>query len=197
MEGEELREGKARVAVCLIAPLMDAGMQRKRGVSLEAHDKAMASLCACLAHMSAENLQALAEVVEIHAGGPNKNTWPDVVSVKNWARALQAPSASDSRLVRTYLQSAAGQRAVSEGYAVELYSFLKKNGAPPQGDYTFGQIKTRADDHRRTRQRIEADQQAGRATPSELAWLSGYWDAHGRCMDIINSKGAGHDAGTD
>ncbi len=187
MEGAELKEGKERVMNALILPLCEKGMVRKRGCSAEAHEKTLANLQARLAYMADDKLAALAEVVERHAEGPKKNIWPAEVSICNWAVRLQEPPASQSRLVRTYLQSGAGDAAKAGGYLVELFLHLKKFGAPPNG-YSQSQIRQRAEDNQRRRAGIMRDQAQGSASPSDLNWLAGYMDTRRLCLDIINAR---------
>ncbi|XAT57859.1 hypothetical protein GN241_11105 [Rhodobacteraceae bacterium IMCC1335] len=190
MEGAEQKEGKERVRQCLIEPLNQRGMVRKRGRSVEDHDKMLASLEARLAYMFEDRLKALAEVVERYASGPKKNIWPAEVSICNWAVLLQKPPASESRLVRSYLQSGAGDAAKSGGYLVELFFYLKKFGAPPNG-YAASQIKQQAEGNQRKRASIQRDQERGRADARDLVWVQGYMDARRRCLDIINAKPKG------
>ena len=187
MEGQELKDGKERVRVNLIDPLVSRGMVRKRGRSVEDHQKMLDSLEARLAYMAADRLAALAEVVERYAEGPKKNIWPAEVSITNWARRLQEPPASESRLVRSYLQSGAGDAALSGGYVVELFLYLKKYGAPPN-EYSMKLIRERADENRRKRGQVERDREDGRAMPGDLSWLQGYMDTRRRCLDIIKAK---------
>lgn len=189
MEGQELRDGKNRVRLVLIDPLVSRGMVRKRGRSVEDHQKMLDSLAARLAYMDADRLAALAEVVERQAEGPRKNIWPAEVSITNWARRLQEPPASASRLVRSYLQSGAGDAAVSGGYLVELFQYLKKYGAPPN-DYSLKTIRESAEVNRRTCASIERDRDAGRAGSRDLTWLQGYMDTRRRCLDIRNARQA-------
>lgn len=187
MEGQELKDGKERVRVNLIDPLVSRGMVRKRGRSVEDHQKMLDSLEARLAYMDADRLAALVEVIERYAEGPKKNIWPAEVSITNWARRLQEPPASESRLVRSYLQSGAGDAALSGGYVVELFLYLKKYGAPPN-DYSMKEIRSQADGNLRKRARVERDREDGRADPRDLAWLQGYMDTRRRCLDIIKAK---------
>lgn len=187
MEGQELKEGKERVRQYLIEPLERIGMVRKRRCSAEKHQAMLGSLEARLAYMSADRLQGLAETVERNAGGAMKHEWPAEVSIMNWARRLQAPPASESRLVRSYLQSGAGDAAVAGGYVVELFYHLKKYGAPPN-DYSTREIRRDAQGNQRRLANIERDQEANRASPSDLAWLDGYMGARRRCLDIVNAK---------
>jgi len=190
VEGVELKEGKERVRQYLIDPLVSGGMVRKRGQKVEEHDKMLANLEARLAYMFEDRLKALAEVVERYAEGPKKNIWPAEVSITNWARRLQEPPASESRLVRSYLQSGAGEAARIGGYVVELFLYLKKYGAPPN-EYSMQQIRDQADDNRRNRLRIERDQELGMASPRDLKWLEGYMATWRRCQDIILARNEG------
>lgn len=190
MEGIELKEGKERVRQCLIDPLSQKGMVRKRSRSVDDHEVMLASLEARLAYMMEDRLMALAEVVERFAEGPKKNIWPAEVSIRNWAVRLQEPPAGQSRLVRSYLQSGAGDAANTGGYLVELFFHLKKFGTPPNV-YTASQIKQQAEENRRKRVAIQRDNETGRAAPRDLAWLQGYMDARHRCLDIINAKSKG------
>lgn len=187
MEGQELRDGKERVRVNLIAPLVASGMMRKRGRTVDEHDNFLASLTARLSYMTEDRLTALAEVVERYAEGPKKNIWPAEVSIVNWARRLQEPPASESHLVRSFLQSAAGDAAVAGGYLVELFLYLKRYGAPPSSFAMTG-IRSDAEDNARRREAIEYDRDEGRASPRDLSWLQGYMDTRRRCLDIIKAK---------
>lgn len=187
MEGDELKAGKARVAECLILPLTRAGMVRARGQSADAMAGMLDRLQSRLAYMTADNLAALAEVVERYARGDRKTAWPAEIMICGWARELQEPPASESRLVRTYLQSGAGDAAASGGYLVELFFYLKKFGAPPN-DYGRAQIRQEAEDNARRRASIRRDQDAGQASPRDLAWIQGYMDARRRVQDIVKAK---------
>ena len=84
MEGEELRAGKERVRKHLIEPLVGIGMVRKKGVTIDTHQTVLESLAARLAYMDEEFLGALAEVVETHAVGPDKDQWPAVTLITGW-----------------------------------------------------------------------------------------------------------------
>ncbi len=188
MEGQELQEGKARVRAHLIVPLERRGLERRRGVRLEDHQAFLTSLEARLAYMQPDKLIALAEVIERHATGKLKTNWPTEVSIMNWARLMQVPPASESRLVRTYMQSGAGLAARDGGYLVELFGYLKKWGAPPNG-YSMSEIRKEADHNRGKLAAIRRAVSAGRATASEIQWQQGYLSTEARCLDIINAKG--------
>lgn len=187
MDGQALKEGKARVQQLLIEPLTARGMIRPRGVTVEAHDAMLANLRARLAYLTDDMVSALAEVVEGHAEGKHRNVWPSEISICNWARRLQPPPPSDSRLITSYLRSVAGHRALSEGYLVELYHYLKKHGQPPTGDYALSRIREEADEHRRDRIRIKSQVERCMASPRDEAWLRWYWDTRTRCLSIMNA----------
>jgi len=131
MEGQALKDGKARVHRYLTGSLTEMGMVRPRNRTVDQHQAFLAQLEARLAYMTADALEALAEVVMTHPAGAEKNVWPSEIMILGWARRLQEPPASVSRLVRTYLQSGAGRAAQEGGYLVELFAYLRKFGTPP------------------------------------------------------------------
>ncbi len=187
MEGEALKEGKARVRRVLIDPLIGRGMSRGR-MTLAEEAEFLSRLEARLAYMAEDKLAALAETVAAYAGGKAKDRWPAEVSICNWARALQVPPAGASRLVRSMLQSAAGETAEAGGYLAELMLYLKKFGAPPN-DFGYAQIRQRADDNRSRVVRIRREQANGGASPADLEWMRGYLGARQFAQDIRAAKG--------
>ena len=190
MEGEALKEGKDRVRQALIEPLIRAGMVRRSGATLPDHAAMMDRLEARLAYMSPEMLLALAEIVERHADGKAKNVWPAEVSICNWARDLEPPPPSESRLVRSYMQSSAGALAYGEGYALELFLYLKKFGRPPVGSYAIDTIKADADRNSRRANAVQNAIDCGRASEMDAAWLVQYRAAQKRCVALILDKEA-------
>lgn len=190
MEGEELRAGKERVKKHLIEPLNAIGMVRKKGMTIDTHQTVLDSLAARLSYMDAEFLGALAEVVETHAVGSDKDQWPAVTLITGWARALQEPPASESRLVRSFLQSAPGQRAIDGGYIVELRQYLKRNGRPPS-EYDMKKIIEDASRNSNQRMRIEENITSGRATDQDRQWLEGWRKANDVCLAIVDGKTRG------
>ncbi|SIO36693.1 hypothetical protein SAMN05444722_1700 [Rhodovulum sp. ES.010] len=187
MEGEALREGKARVRAWLVEPLEARGMVRRARVTLAEHEGALDRLAARLAYMTEDGLAALAEVVERHAEGKARNVWPAEVSICNWARRIEPPPASESRLVRSMLQSAAGRAAAEGGYAVELFLYLKKFGQPPIGDYGWHTIRREAEENARRRRRIAELAEDGAVAPSDRDWLDGYLATRARVLDIVQA----------
>lgn len=188
MEGQALKEGKARVKDLLTDHLTAQGMVRKRGVSVEDHAAFLASVEARLAYMKADKLSALAEICQRYAGGKTKDVWPSEQSIMGWAMRLQVPPASHSRLVRTYLQSGAGRAALASGYHAELMGHLKKFGAPPN-DYAIATIRRDASDNARRLRGIEKKLSSGAPMPlSEAQWMDGYNEARRIAADIIEGQ---------
>lgn len=187
MEGEALRKGKERVQTHLIRPMERAGMRRKAGVTVADHQEFLDRLAARLAYMDADKLDALAEIVEGLAGGKNRDIWPREITILNIAKRFQMPPPSESRLVRTYLQSAPGRGALERGCLVELFWWLRRHGQiGPPNEYGWSQIEQQADDNRGRRAGLARDAQRGTLSPSDAEWLKRYWATHERCVAIVN-----------
>lgn len=168
MEGEALRQGRNRVQEHLIAPLEARGMRRKRSMTEADHAALLDRLRSRLAYMDIRHLQSLAEQVEAMAGGKHLDTWPSEVTICNLARRTQTPPASESRKVRTWLQSAAGRDALAEDWHVEVFYWLKDNpGVPP--DFVCTRLRAEAADRRRDHDRLRDKVRRGAATDSDLA----------------------------
>jgi hypothetical protein len=139
-EAGPVRESReARVRRLLVAPLEEEGMRRPRSRSAEAHQDWIARIARRVAYLSDAHLALLREVVGRNGQGKDRAEWPAELSILAWAHALEPPPDEDSRLVSSYLASAAGLRAWGEGpaVAVALRSFLRKWGRPPaDGDWS-------------------------------------------------------------
>lgn len=94
----------------LMQPL--AGLGRKRGVSAEAHDKAMSRLRDWLSYMSDDNLRAMVDLIARHAG---KGVWPEEGLIRSWAITIQCPPPRDSAYAQSLIRSAMGRQAMAEG----------------------------------------------------------------------------------
>jgi len=187
MDREQLKAGKARVQEHLIDALNKKGMERKRSVKVEVFEKSMESLCARLAYMGVEQLQALAELVERMAEGKRKNAWPAEISICNWARRIQQPPPSDSPMVCSVMNSAMGRLAMAGGYQRELYLFLKKHGYPPN-DYALGQVRKEGEENIARASRIMAKRHEGVLDPDDAAWLEWYQAGGERVRAVIKNK---------
>ena len=186
MEGIELREGRERVELLLIAPLIARGMTRPANMRASALDEMLERLRGVLAYMAADKLEALAEIVARRAGGKARDRWPAEVSVCNWAADLQSPPASESRLVRSYMASAAGRRAYVEGYEPELFLHLKRAGLPPK-EHAVAHLRDAAGKRQLRVDAIRADMAAGRASPADRQWLGGFLAFQDRVRGLVNT----------
>lgn len=188
MEGDALKTGKALVKATLIDPLIVRGMKRKAGQNVAAFEAMQESLQARLAYMSRGNLIVLAEMVERLAGGKLQDTWPSEITICNLARKLQEPVASESRMVRSYLQSGAGKAALAGGYLVELFNYLKRYGMPPTNDYAFAMLREKGQESARRRALVAERIERGFVEPADQVWLRDYAEQLARCEDIVNSN---------
>ena len=73
MEGQKLKEGKARVRAQLIDPLVRKGIVRKCGVTVADLQATMDSVQGRLAYVTPQNLEALAETVKLLGEGKDKD----------------------------------------------------------------------------------------------------------------------------
>lgn len=186
MESEALKAGKDRIRQHLIDPLARQGMKRAGGLTVAQHEAAMEGLAARLAYLTVENIEALAEVVSTKGAGKNKDRWPPELVICNWARQLQEPPPSDSRLVTSYMRSK-GRQAKAEGWAVELYGYLKKMGQPPN-DFAMSRLKLDADTNMRTRHRIEREARFGTLSSQDRQWLEWYIHMEGRVAALLDAQ---------
>lgn len=191
----ELRAGKALVRAQLIDPLLKAGMVRRSGQTVAECEQMFAELEAKLSYMSAESLRALREFCIRRAGGKHKNTWPAQVSIENWACDIERPKPSDSQLVRSYLRSAAGVRAVEGGYVVELFWHLKNAGSPPK-PFQIERLQVEAQENQKRLAECARRRGAGSATSQDFRFLDGYEAARARVQNIISNRaGQGDEQG--
>ncbi|WP_200685688.1 hypothetical protein [Paracoccus caeni] len=161
-------EAKARVEALLLEPL--AGLKRKRGRGAEDHDKAMERLRCDLAYMTDDELRGMVELITAHAVS-TKGVWPDEGLIRVWAFDLRKPPAREATYPPSLMRSEMGDRAVAEGWAIELYAVAKRYGPPPPPRYMQGKLKEEAANNAHRVRVIEQNRAAGRATDDELAWL--------------------------
>lgn len=154
MDRQATKEGKERVRVHLLVPLQDVmRFRRPRKVSEGAHLAGLAEVQARLAAWSEEDLIALRELVV--ASAKSDGEWPAPAVVLGWANAIRRGEPSDSRMVRSYLASAAGRRALASGCHIELWRWLKQRRFP-KGDADWRALATEAEARAR-RQQILAE----------------------------------------
>lgn len=162
-------QGKGAVRVLLIERLLDAGFVRPRGVTAEVFERQKKHLAERLAYMSAENLMTLAEVL---IGKATKGyAWPSELMVMQFASGLQAPPPMQSRIVTSWLASIEGPKAVLRGDLVELYRYVRRHHAPPQGTYAAKKIAEEARDNARRRTIMQERMRDGVASDEDRRWL--------------------------
>ncbi|TPE47240.1 hypothetical protein [Amaricoccus solimangrovi] len=170
-EADRAESGRMRVRRVLIEPLCRLGLRRRPRISAEDHDAMLRRLEERFAYLDEPSLSVLCEGVERAAGGDARNLWPDEVSIRNWAEQLCRPPGGESRLVRSWLASAAGRAAWDEGQevAVALRKYLRRHGRPPH-DFDLVRIRREADAWRHKRAVIAERVDAGSAGQSDLDW---------------------------
>ncbi|PHS21751.1 MAG: hypothetical protein COA84_15160 [Robiginitomaculum sp.] len=165
---------KKRVDELLIEPLIKTGMRKQARFKLEDHERFLDRLRGRLAYLDADNLKVLVPVLESAAGGKHKNTWPDLVSITNWAHGLQKPPDGDSRLITSYMKSEAGKQAWKLGpeYALMLRKHLRTYQRPPI-EYSWIKIRQDATDLIGRATVIKERMTRGTASDEAQSWLAG------------------------
>lgn len=187
-DGGEARgpDPKAVAWDVLIGPLIELGLRKQRRHTAEQHGEMLERVARKVSYLERAQLEALRDVVARHANGPKRNTWPDEVSVLNWAALLAPPPDRDSRLVVTYMASSAGRRALGEGVevAVALRQHLKRTGRPP-GDYDWKSIRNKAAAWAEHRQRLELDHARGVLGSEDAAWLRDFGEIAAKVRRLV------------
>lgn len=181
---ETQKDRRERVRKLLVEPLQAQGMRKPRSRAAEDHQDFLDRLERRLAYLGADHLEALAEVVLRNAEGASRNVWPAEASIVNWAAVLEPPPDRDSRLVQSYLASAAGQRAWDEApsVAVALRRHLRKAGRPPQ-EFDWIAIRRQAETWESEMARIREQVAEGSASSEQRERL----DAWERMQDRVRS----------
>ena len=171
-EHETQRVRRERVRRLLIDPLVARGLRKRKGVSAEDHALFLERVERRLAYLPEHHLATLVEVLERNADGANRTCWPGEASIVAWAAGLMPPPDANSRLVRSFLASAAGLRAWEEdpAVAVALWVYLRQFGRPPlEGDWPGLRVQAREWLGKRARA-VEA-RDAGRIGAEQAGWL--------------------------
>lgn len=186
------RARRDRVRRVLIEPLLDMGLRKRKGLTAEDQAAFLDRIERRLAYLGEGHLATLVEVVARNCEGPHRNLWPAEASIVAWASGLEPPPDEDSRLVRSYLGSAAGLRAWSEGPAVAmaLRWWLREYGRPPR-DCDWDAIRAKAVSLAGTRQRFEERRVEGTLTPDEAAWLERWAATLDRVRSAVLSRSEG------
>lgn len=188
-EGLNNYQRRKRVAEVLIEPLEAEGMRRKRGVKPDEHEKQMESLKTRLAHLTLPNLNRMRLYITRAAGGKDRDVWPSLVSISNWALDIQAPPDDDNEMVISYMSSAAGRKAWGMGpqYAVALRTYLRRARLVPNA-YTWKTINQNGADLERTRERVCEALANHSATEVDREWLAGYEKAVEAVKKLVFKK---------
>lgn len=182
---EGLLQGKDAVKALLIERLLDAGFARPRGVSVDAFARQQKHLAERLAYMSPENLMTLADVL---IGKPVKgHAWPSELMVMQFAAGLQAPPPMQSRIVTSWLASIEGPKAVLRGDLVEIYRYVRRQHAPPQGAYAASRIAEEARDNNRRRIIVQERIRDGVASDEDRRWLREWEADHSAAMALVRA----------
>lgn len=182
MDAQEKAEGRARVKEHLWDRLDQAGLQRPKGMTIEAYTGMQARLADRLAYMLPENLATLAEIV-IDNPAPRGRCWSEVLLLGE-AKALQTPPVTDLPIVTSWLASIEGPAALAGGFAVELFRHLRRTGRPPR-PYDLTRIREEAANNARQIELVSNRQVRDVASAEDKAWLEAYRRDHERVRQII------------
>lgn len=180
---------RRRVAEVLVKPLVGEGMVRRRGVSVEEHEKWIEGLKTRLAYMDPENLKALRFGIARAAGGTHRNQWPAILTITNMAHTIQFPPDHDSDMVVSYMASAAGWKAWNLGptYAMALRAHLRKVRLVPN-EFTWRQINQHGEELARKSVLVAERIKAGRASEADLKWIRGFENIKAHVKALVFAK---------
>ncbi len=166
----------------LFEPLDGLGLVRGRNLGAAVWTAERGQLAGRLAYLTEVELVALREgVLELaqRTGG----AWPRGVHILQLAHALRRPPPSFSEKVTSYMASAAGRRALAEGYAGVLLSWLRDHPGVPTA-YVLDTLRGQALDERRELDRLVARRELGVALCAEdVARLA----AHARREEVARA----------
>lgn len=166
--------GKDAVRELFMQRLDTAGLKRPKVCKTEADFEAMRRrLVEFLAYLSAPSIVTLADQVLMIADGKTRDQWPAEIYIRQMAEALERRPAEDAPIVKSWLASVEGPRALLAGHAVEMLRHLRKRLRPLMPhDRTL--ITQEAAENNRTRQLIAERQRHGIDRSEDRAWLSAY-----------------------
>lgn len=186
MDQQEQKDGERCVRERLIDELTLRGLGRPTGLTVKAFDDMLRGLCQKLAHMTPENLDALAEVAAAKPSGKDRDRFPIANDILEWAREIQPPKDTGSPLVRALFLHAVGRGMVAEGFGPELLRWVKKHRRwPKDGDIRLvraegveavGRIQLIED---RQRRGVVVDQ-------ADTRFLEARRRAEQKCQDLTN-----------
>lgn len=185
-DGEEKETGSVRS--CLIDPLVEMGMVKKKAVKVEDHKRMLGRLVSKLSYMSADNLRGLQAYLIKAAGGASHSEWPSEVAILQAAHGLQEPPVAGNDYALSLIRSAMGQRARAEGWMVELYRVARRTGPPP-GKYLVYKMKEEAGQNERRGMLVSERIYRGVASQEDRDWLARYQSDLDACEAVFTALG--------
>lgn len=175
-----------RVRRILVNPLVDAGMRRQPRMKADAHQAFLTRLTDKLSYLSDLHLRGLAERIAKSAKGPDRNQWPDEVTIVNWAHFLALPPPKKCPFTVSVLRSRAGVRARQLGYHAELLIALREGG-PPFSKYDTRWMPDAARENREEVRRVSEAIRLGTATVERRQWLDWYQRHEAEAVAIMDA----------
>ncbi|KEP68406.1 hypothetical protein DL1_11875 [Thioclava dalianensis] len=189
MDSVEQEAGEKRVMEHLVKPLERRGLVKPASLTKAQYDEMIRDLCARLAYMSAESLDALEEHAAAQPGGKARDRMPIANDMLDWAGKIQAPVDDGSPLMRKVFAHEIGRRALDGGFAPELLAAIKKHRLWP-GTYIVSQAQMSAADSVRRLEDIERRLAAGRdVSDAEAAWRARRREVIARCDGWSRGQG--------
>ena len=186
--------GEKRVKQFLIEPLQRRGLAKPSTLTKAQFEDMVKDLCARLAYMTDQNLQALEDQCAGNAGGKDKDRFPIANHILDWAGQIQSPESDASPLVRAVFSQALGLDALAQGWAPELLGVLKKDRRWPT-PFVVGRIRERADSNIRQMRSVEGRIARGADVPAnEVEWRNRRLAVIRRCQavaDLGSNQGSG------
>lgn len=163
---------RGRVRRLLIAPLVEAGFRRPRGVTAEKHEAELSSICDHVAYLSDDAILALRQELLPKGQGRDRNIWPSLATVVGHAEYLEQRPIEELDALLRWFRSRAGPEARADGTLVESYRAFRKFKVPPA---RFMHMIRREAAESRDKMRLIEDRIArGVAMPEELTWRREY-----------------------
>lgn len=170
MDSAAQADGEKRVKRFLIEPLQRRGLAKPSTLTKVQFEDMVKDLCARLAYMTDEKLQALEDQCAGNAGGKGKDRFPIANHILDWAGDIQKPGGEGGPLVRAVFAAQLGLDALAGGWAPELLAELKQSRRWPK-PFAVTRIRDRADGAVRQMRNVE-DRLARNidVPPAEAGW---------------------------
>lgn len=192
MNSAEQASGEKRVRERLVDPLLRLGMGRPARQTQATFEAMLNEVCAKLAYMSDNNLEALEEVLRGLGSGPGRDRFPSALVILPEAARIQPPGDDASPLIRAVFAHEVGQRAINEGWAPELLAHLRTNRAWPGGFALKTVIEAAGPELRRLNNLEMTLSRGGDLTREDSIWRERRLARLARCREIgaLTARGA-------